>query len=69
MLGEENLPHDEVREFKCENGLTYLIPKNHCVFCKNCRDVIYDYINGPYMFICGLGCESPETCGKFESED
>ena len=57
------------KPFECENGHTYLFPSKHCVFCKYCKDLLYDYTNGPYMFLCDLGCEDGhETCGKFEEE-
>lgn len=51
--------------FKCENGFYYKFPENHCVFCKNCGHILYDYTNGPYMFMCDLGYDSYETCNNF----
>lgn len=57
------------KPFECANGHTYLFPSKHCVFCKYCKDLLYDYTNGPYMFFCDLGCEDGhESCGKFEEE-
>ena len=57
------------KPFECANGRVYLLPKNHCGFCKHCYDILYDYTNGPYMFFCDLECEGGhETCGKFEEE-
>ena len=43
---------DELREFHCITGITYLIPKRHCAFCKHCGDIFCDYTNGPYLFLC-----------------
>lgn len=56
------------KPFKCANGITYELPENHCVFCEHCTDIIYDYSNGPYMFLCDKCCEGYETCGEFEEE-
>jgi hypothetical protein len=61
----------ETKHFECENGKTYAFPKTHCVFCKHCADIFYDYTYGPYMFICefGLTPDITETeckCEKFE---
>lgn len=53
------------RPFECENGSVYAMPEKHCVFCRNCTDVFYDYSNGPYMFICELNCDGFENCEKF----
>lgn len=53
------------KEFECENGKTYLLPENHCAFCKHCPDIFFDYTNGPYLFICDLGKEY-ETCNSFK---
>ena len=62
----------ELREFKSENGHVYLFPKKHCVFCKHCTDLFYEYSNGPYMFFCDLDTEVDdhhyESCGMFEEE-
>ena len=54
------------KEYLCENGIIYLIPENHCPFCKHCASIFYDYTNGPYMFLCEVANGDPETCGKFE---
>lgn len=62
----------DLREFKCESGHVYLFPKNHCVFCKHCADLFYDYSNGPYMFFCDLDTEVDDhhygSCGRFEED-
>lgn len=51
--------------FKSENGFSYDFPENHCIFCKHCTGIIYDYTNGPYMFFCELEKESYATCNSF----
>lgn len=61
------MPSD-TRLFKCYDGRAYEFPKNHCAFCANCTDVFYDYVSGPYLFLCNLSCSSWETCGKFKEE-
>lgn len=53
-----------------DQGAVYKMPKNHCVFCKNCTDLLYDS-SGPYCFFCNLGLEIEITeteckCDKFE---
>lgn len=60
---------EKTRVFKCGNGFSYKMPEHHCVFCDHCTDLFYDFANGPYLFICDLGHDDFETCGKFESED
>lgn len=60
-----DLKDGNVKPFECENGKISLMPVKHCVFCKNCQDLIYDDL-GPYMFGCDLRCDSFKTCGKFE---
>lgn len=64
----------ETRKYQCESGV-YLMPATHCVFCKNCTDIFYDYTNGPYMFLCELNkqeeLEITETecrCEYFEDD-
>ena len=39
------------REYECEEYKCYAHPRA-CLFCDLCTDVIFDYTNGPYMFIC-----------------
>ena len=62
----------ETRQYEIEEiGRVYLLPVHHCVFCKYCNDLLYDYTNGPYMFFCDLGLEPTITettceCPKFE---
>ena len=62
----------QTKPYKLEHGITYLMPVNHCVFCKHCTDIFYDYSNGPYMFMCDLGLNPEITedickCPKFEN--
>jgi len=33
------------------------VPEDHCLFCKHCTDVFYDW-NGPYAFACALTTDS-----------
>lgn len=42
-----------------------------CALCKHCYDVVWDYTNGPYMFICDVGepSEDKHYCDKFEEEE
>lgn len=61
----------ETKQFECRSGKVYLFPKTHCVFCKHCTNMFYDYTNGPYIFICEFGLEPDITetecmCEKFE---
>ena len=50
----------QTKRYECDDQV-YLLPVNHCVFCKHCNDVIYDYMNGPYMFFCDLEKEPTIT--------
>ena len=60
---------EKTRGFKCENGFTYKMPENHCVFCDHCTDIFCDFTNGPYLCLCDLGHDDFEICGMFESEE
>ena len=60
--------NDKVKPFKCSDGKIYHFPEKHCAFCDNCADVFFDFTNGPYLFLCNLGCESWETCSNFIEE-
>lgn len=42
-----------------------------CALCKHCYDVLWDYTNGPYMFICDVGetSEDKHYCDKFEEKE
>lgn len=71
----------ETRLYELENGCVYKMPSVHCVFCKHCTDLFYDYTNGPYGFTCekelelniaedACSCESFEDDGYiFDEED
>lgn len=53
----------------CENGRVYMVFKNSCVLCKH-HDYIWDYTNGPYMFMCDLDLDPKDglagECIRFE---
>lgn len=38
------------------------LPENHCIFCKHCCSIFWDYENGPYAFGCDLTEEEPGFC-------
>lgn len=40
------------REYVVEPFFSVWAPERACLFCKKCRDLIWDYTNGPYMFFC-----------------
>ena len=61
----------EVASYELENHSVYAMPVTHCVFCKHCSDIFYDYTNGPYMFMCDKQLEPTLTeesciCDGFE---
>lgn len=58
----------ETKIFKCDNGRSYRLPANHCLFCDNCTHILYDYMHGPYAWICDLDEKDYRTCGKFKEE-
>lgn len=58
-----------LKSFKCDNGITYSIPENHCVFCEHCTDIFYDYTNGPYLFFCDIGLDDFNTCNSFKESE
>lgn len=56
--------------FECENGRNYLIPEKHCLSCKYCTDVFWDYTHGPYMCLCSIR-DIPKDqgdCDKWEED-
>ena len=55
-----------MREFKCENGWTYLCPDKSCLFCGHCDCILWDYTNGPYMVFCAVGDPDEGAEGKCE---
>lgn len=58
------------RLYECDSGKVYYMPERHCVFCKHCETIWYDYTNGPYMFGCEFNTEDEcldyDSCGRFE---
>ena len=58
-----------MKEFKCDNGRTYLLPDRHCAFCANCTDLFYDFTNGPYLFICNAEHEYADGCEHFVGDN
>ena len=63
----------EKRLYECGHMTVWSMPPTHCVFCKKCRDVFWDYTNGPYMCICDLELEPTVTetewsCEGFEDD-
>lgn len=58
----------KLKPYVCENGRVYILPSNHCVFCRHCTDIFYDYTNGPYMFMCDLGKQHNTCDGSFEDD-
>lgn len=56
-----------MKRYKCE---FYEVdaPDNHCLFCKKCTDVFWDFTHGPYMFLCTEGHGNWKTCNSFEEE-
>ena len=53
-----------LRKYECE-FYTTMVPPRHCLFCKHNTDVIWDYTNGPYMFVCDVA-ESTEKGDRGE---
>lgn len=58
----------DTKVFECENGIRYLLPANHCVFCAHCTDIFYDH-GGPYMCICSEGDGDYRNCSKFKPDE
>lgn len=42
-------------------------PAKSCVFCDHCTDIYYDYLYGPYMFVCKLD-EGKDLDDDFQTE-
>lgn len=67
-----NNPWIDKRLYVCDDYMV-LVPSKCCLFCEHCTDVYWDYINGPYMFICELGIEGKlrafnNLCESFERD-
>ena len=68
----------ELKHYKCKY-YEVDVPANHCLFCKHCTDVFWDYTNGPYAFGCDLtsngdgimeaSFEPPKNCENFEEDE
>lgn len=58
----------KMKPFECDNGKVYMMPEEHCVFCRHCHDIFYDYTNGPYMFFCEENHSDFESCKSFEMD-
>ena len=56
------------RLWECENGKVYEFADSHCVFCKHCTDILWDYTNGPYCFFCELDKKFVGGCDGFEDD-
>lgn len=61
-----------MRKFLCEDGLLQrevMLPEKHCVFCKHCTDIYWDFTNGPYMCFCELYTEPMKEMECFEEDE
>ena len=55
--------------FECENGKIYGCKPPHCLVCKHCTDILYDW-NVPYLFLCDIGENNDNhDCKLFELEE
>ena len=52
----------KMKLYESENFKCYA-PEDHCLFCDKCKDLFWDYTNGPYLFFCDDGLTYPE-CRK-----
>ena len=34
------------------DGYTIIAHPKSCFFCKHCVEILFDFTNGPYMFVC-----------------
>ena len=60
-----------MRDYTINEGLgkvTFTLPDKCCAFCSHCTDLLYDYTNGPYLFLCDIDRKPSEwqTCNEFE---
>lgn len=61
-------------DFQCDNGRLYRAKLPHCLGCKYCKHVFYDYLNGPYAYLCEKNMEfdiqdDGYYCLKFEPDE
>lgn len=80
MIDSNELPPD-YKIYEIEPGFKVGAHKRSCLFCRHCRDLWWDYTNGPYMFLCDFDDVEPEgtghdphrsfvgECPAFEGED
>ena len=66
-------PDIHKREWLFDNGVAthrYLTPEKFCAYCKHCSDIIWDFSNGPYLFMCDKDFDYDEDCnGEYFEED
>ena len=44
--------------------------KECCLFCRHCEDIFWDYMNGPYLFICNEDRNTHDLpCIYFEEDE
>jgi len=47
-------------------------PARSCLFCGHCTDVLWDFANGPYMFMCDADADTGSgvrgECAAFSEE-
>ena len=62
-----------MKEFKCDDGHTYICKDNSCLVCNKCSDIFWDYTSGPYMVICSedhdISKGAQGQCKFYEEED
>lgn len=60
----------KLRDYIINDPLVKIVckmPANHCVFCKHCTDIFYDFSNGVYMVCCEYNLEYGD-CKRYEEE-
>lgn len=66
QIAQDLKDNPDLRRYDCDE-YTVLMPEKHCVFCKHCTDIFYDW-NGPYLFVCKLGNGDYEDCEHFDED-
>lgn len=61
------------RPYECGEMTVWNMPATHCVFCKHCTGVIWDYTSGPYGYCCEKDLRATVTetewiCEGFEDD-
>lgn len=64
---------DCTRLWTSDAGPSWWCPPKACVFCDHCKDIFWDYTNGPYMIFCDIDLDPNEggyegKCGSFVEE-